>query len=208
VNPLRFVKLVATLSLLGTITLPGRAGESTVFLKPPGLRLIKDPSTIIPALYHYPNQTLILPDYRGSFGRQREGWAMEVIKTRRFFSHQSARLFFRTSDLARSTVFKASGPSRKMRLWPLGTLMILEIYEGNASLEQDAKPIKIAAMAKMEDSGNSSLVSFYPIDWSYATFTPGGEPSLVPDKVKECHRCHTIAFHLTGDLIFTQFPRE
>lgn len=197
---------MVVLSLLGVLILTVKAEETTVFLKPPGLRLIKDPSTTIPALYQYPNQTLALPDYRDLSGKPRDGWDMEVIKTHRFFSNQSARLYFRISDLARSKVHRRPDVGWDMRIWPLGTFIIMEVYEGNASLEQDAKPIKVAAMAKMEGLGTPSSASLYPVDWSYAKFTPEGTPFLPPDEVQECHQCHSTAFHVTGDLIFTQFP--
>jgi Trk K+ transport system NAD-binding subunit len=52
----------------------------------------------------------------------------------------------------------------------------------------------------------SLLKAFYPINWTYARFKPDGNLSITPDKVCDCHQCHSIAFHLTGDLIFTQFP--
>lgn len=205
-NLFPFIRVLVVLSLLGVLILTVKAEETTVFLKPPGLRLIKDPSTTIPALYQYPNQTLALPDYRDLSGKPRDGWDMEVIKTHRFFSNQSARLYFRISDLARSKVHRRPDVGWDMRIWPLGTFIIMEVYEGNASLEQDAKPIKVAAMAKMEGLGTPSSASLYPVDWSYAKFTPEGTPFLPPDEVQECHQCHSTAFHVTGDLIFTQFP--
>ncbi len=126
-NLFPFIRLLVVLSLLGVLIQTGRAEERSVFLKPPGLRLIKDPSITIPALYQYPNQTLALPDYRDSSGKQRDGWAMEVIKTHRFFSDQSARLFFRLSDLTRSKVFKRFDMDWNMRIWPMGTFMIFEV---------------------------------------------------------------------------------
>lgn len=84
--------------------------------------------------------------------------------------------------------------------------MILEAYEGNGSMMGSTKPVEITVMAKKESHGSHSSPFFYLMDWSYARFTPEGDPSLQPDKVQECHSCHSIAFHLTGDLIFTPFP--
>lgn len=197
---------MASLTLLGTVTLPGIAEEASLLLEPPGLRFSKDPSTVIPAHYEYPNKTPDLPFYRDPSGRLKEGWVMKVIKTRRFFSNRSARVYFRTSDLARSTVFNPSGPLEEMRIWPSGTLMILETYEGNDAMMGNAKPVETAVMSKMESHGSQSPPFFFLMDWSYAKYTPGGDPSLMPDEVQECHRCHSIAFYLTGDLIFTPFP--
>jgi len=33
---------------------------------------------------------------------------------------------------------------------------------------------------------------------------PSGSAFITPAKVRDCNQCHSIAFHLTGDLIFTQ----
>ena len=197
---------LTVLFLLCLHAFPVRAEEKTVLLKSPGLRLLKDPSTTVPGFYKYPNQTLALPDYRYSSGKPKDGWDMKVIKTHRFFSDQSARLFFRLSDLARTKVFKRLDMDWNMRIWPVGTFIIFEVYDGDGSLKQDAKPIKITVMAKMESLGRHSSSTFYPVDWSYAKFTPQGDLSLSPDEAQKCHQCHNIAFHSMGDLIFTQFP--
>jgi len=53
---------------------------------------------------------------------------------------------------------------------------------------------------------NSFFKAFYPVNWTYARFKRDGNSSITSAKVLECHQCHSIAFHLTGDLIFTQFP--
>ncbi len=203
-----FLKAIVALSLTGILALPGEGGESAVFLRPPGFRLVEDPSIVIPTVHQYLNQNLELPNYRDSAGKPEKGWTVEVIGTRRFSSSQSARLYFRMADLVRSTVFEKRDVPWDMRIWPSGTILILEAYDGDGSVVPTAKPVEIVAMSKMgtTEAGSSSV--FYPVDWSYARFTPQGEPSLLPDDVQECHRCHSIAFHLTGDLIFTQFAPE
>ncbi len=200
--------VVSIFSLTAMIAPPGRAEESKPLLKPPGLRLENEPSTVIPAFHEYPNEELRLPRYREPSGELSEGWTVKVIKTRRFSGNQSARLYFRISDLALSRAFKDSDGSRQLRIWPPGTLMILEIYNGNDSVARDSKPEEIAVIAKMDRGEGHSPSTFYPSDWSYGKFTPEGDPSLLPGQLQECHGCHSIAFHLTGDLIFTQFPRQ
>jgi hypothetical protein len=204
-----FKKLMACLAMwgiLGMITLPGIAQEPTVFLDPPGLRPVKDPSTIIPADYLYINRPSALPDYRDPFGKLSHGWVEEVIKTRRFFSNRSARVYIRSRDLVESSTFNPSGPLGEMRVWPLGTAAVIEIYEGDGAMTKNAIPGEIAVMVKTDNQATDSSSFFYPMEWSYARFTQDGVPSLAPDEARECHRCHSIAFHLTGDLIFTRFP--
>jgi hypothetical protein len=73
-------------------------------------------------------------------------------------------------------------------------------------LKQKEKLIEIAAMVKVEAHWESFSKAFYPVSWTYARFNPDGNPSITSAKVRECHQCHSIAFHLTGDLIFTQLP--
>ncbi len=187
------------------IAVPGGAEDATGILKPPGLRLVKDPTTVIPTVHQYPNQNLRLPSYQNPSGRLKEGWAVKVIRTRRFSGNRSARLYFRISDLAGSTAFKMPDSSSEMRIWPLGTMMVLEVYDGDDSIVENGKPIGIEVLAKMDRSESPSSAIFFPVDWSYGRFTAEGESALLPGEVQKCHRCHSIAFHLTGDLIFTQF---
>jgi len=83
--------------------------------------------------------------------------------------------------------------------------VIIENYKGLAVQREKEQLIEIAAMSKINIAGSSFLNAFYPVNWIYTRFDPAGNPSLTPEKVRECHQCHSIAFHLTGDLIFTQF---
>lgn len=92
------------------------------------------------------------------------------------------------------------------RFWPVGTTLIIETYKGNAFAKEKAKLIEIAAMSKINANENSVSKGLYPINWTYAKFMPDGNPSITSAKVHECHQCHSIAFHLTGDLVFTVFP--
>ena len=64
--------------------------EAEILLAPPGLRLIKDPSLVIPADFHYTNRPIKLPAYRDTSGNPASGWSAKLIDTRRFASDQSA----------------------------------------------------------------------------------------------------------------------
>ena len=180
--------------------------EPEVLLSPPGLRLIKDPSLVIPAEYQYSNQLVILPVYRDISGNPADGWSSKFVDTRRFASDQSARIFFRYSDLRKSVSKPNEGGQGAFRFWPVGTTLVIEIYKGNANQKEKAKLIEIAAMSKLNAAANSFLKAFYPVNWTYTRFDPDGNPSVTAAKVRECHQCHSIAFHLTGDLIYTEFP--
>jgi hypothetical protein len=197
---------VCVLLLLLIRVISGNSADGDTFLKPPGLRLINDPSTVIPASDHYVNQKLQLPRYRDASGNPLDGWAREFVKTRRFSSDQSAWVYYRILDLKRAEVIKPSGILKPMRIWPSGTTIVLEGYKGKASPNIEKNLIEIEVMKKVDLSDSSAKASFYPVNWSYARFTPDGTWSLSSAKLNECHQCHSIAFRLTGDLIFTQFP--
>ena len=177
-----------------------------IFLSPPGLRLIKDPSLVIPADFNYSNRLLPLPAYRNPSGKPADGWSAKFIGTRRFASDRSAWIFFRDSDLLGSVSRRIEGKPDAFRFWPVGTTMIIEIYKGSALQKENAKLIEIAAMSKLEAERTSYLKAFYPVNWTYTKFNSDGNSATTAEKVRDCHQCHSIAFHLTGDLIFTQFP--
>jgi hypothetical protein len=200
-----FSKVPLLLGILAVIL--GNSIVREALLKPPGLRPTKDPSIVIPTDQHYPNQPPNLPKYRNAFGRPAQGWASETVETRRFSSDQSALIYYRVSDLEQSHAMKTSNMSKTLRIWPVGTIIILESYKGNVNLPNRAKLIAIDAMKKMNDPKGPSN-AFFPVNWSYARFSPEGKPSITSQKVKECHQCHSIAFHITGDLVFTLFPWE
>jgi hypothetical protein len=180
--------------------------EAEILLTPPGLRLIKDPSLVIPADFHYANWPIKLPAYRDTSGNPSSGWSAKFVDTRRFASNQSAWIFFRNSDLKRSIYRRKQEDRGAFRFWPVGTTIIIEIYRGDSSSEKNDKLIEIAAMSKIKAGRNSFSKAFYPVSWTYARFNLNGNPTITSAKVRECHQCHSIAFHLTGDLIFTQFP--
>ena len=177
-----------------------------IFLSPPGLRLIRDPSLVIPADFNYANRLPALPAYRDSSGDPASGWSVKFVDTRRFASDQSAWIFFRNSDLRRSIFKRREWHRGAFRFWPVGTAIIIESYKGNASRKENDKLIEIAAMSKIKADRNPFFKAFHPASWTYARFNPDGNLSITSAKVHECHQCHSIAFHLTGDLIFSHFP--
>jgi hypothetical protein len=191
---------------LASIAVSIHSLAAEILLSPPGLRLIKDPSIVIPADFNYPNRSLLLPAYRNPSGKPADGWSAKFVETRRFASDRSAWVFFRDSDLLRSVPRRIEGKQDAFRFWPVGTTMIIEIYKGNAPQKENDKLIEIAAMSKVKAERRSSFKAFFPANWAYARFNSDGKPATTAAKVHECHLCHRIGFHLTGDLIFTRFP--
>lgn len=205
-NGIRKIFIPGAFFFLGLIAVSIHSKEAEILLSPPGLRLIKDPSLVIPADSRYPNRLIKLPVYHDTSKNPLNGWEAKFVNTRRFASDQSAWIYFRSSDLQRSIALPADGDHGALRFWPVGTIVVIEIYEGDAVLKENNKLIEIAAMLKTNPDRNSYSREFYPADWIYARFTPDGTYSITSEKVGECHQCHSIAFHLTGDLIFTEFP--
>jgi hypothetical protein len=205
-NCIRKLILPGAFFFLASIAVALHSRAAEILLSPPGLRLIKDPSLVIPAEFNYSNRLMVLPAYRSSSGMPAGGWSNKFVETRRFASDHSAWVFFRNSDLRRSVSRQMEGKRDPFRFWPVGTTMIIEIYKGNAFQKDDDKLIEIAAMSKVKTERRSSYKAFFPANWTYARFNSDGNPATTAAKVRECHQCHSIAFHLTGDLIFTQFP--
>jgi len=182
------------------------SSETEVRLSPPGLRPIAKPTLVIPADFSYPNRPILLPDYCDASGIPAADWSSKYIDTRRFASDQSAWVYFRKSDLKQLVVLETAGFGSALRIWPTGATLIIEIFKGHASIRKNANPIEIAVMSKSEAGRKSAGKRYYATSWSYARFKPAGSPFITSAKVRECHQCHSIAFHLTGDLIFTQLP--
>lgn len=176
-----------------------------ILLTPPGLRYVKDPSLVIPAGYHYRNQLVKLPAYRDAAGKPADGWANKFVDTRRFVSNQSAWIYFRKSDLKHSVETPNDAEKGAFRIWPVGTTLVIESYQGTAITRIKDKLTEIDVMVKINEGGDSSTQAFYPANWVYSRFTPDGSPAITSAKVRECHQCHSIAFMLTGDLVFTLF---
>jgi len=205
-NRLRKLFIAGAFFFLALLTVSVYSMEAQILLAPPGLRPVKDPSLVIPASYHYPNQPITLPAYRDASGNPAGGWSGKFVDTRRFASDQSAWIYVRDSDLQRSAATGKEGSAGALRFWPVGTAFVIESYQGSSFPKTNDKLIDIAVMSKIKGDKNSSDHAYYPVNWSYARFKPDGSPSITTAKVRECHQCHSIAFHLTGDLIFTHFP--
>ena len=197
-----FVLLFAFLLLFSASC---RLKDSPVYLTPPGLRSVKDPAIVIPAVDQYANHPPKMPVYRDASGNLADGWTMTYVNTRRFSSDKSAWIYCRISDLALSKTMISSKGSLSFRIWPVNTTMVLESYQGDATPRKKARLFEIVVMKKINDTQRDLATSFYPAKWSYARFTPQRELSITPEKVAECHQCHSIAFQLTGDLVFSQF---
>ena len=190
---------------LALLTISVYSMEAQILLAPPGLRPVKDPSLVIPADYRYPNELIKLPAYRDASGNPADGWSGRFVDTRRFVSNQSAWIYLRDSDLQQSVSMKRDAAGRSFRFWPVGTTMVIESYRGDAFHKKREALIDIDVISKVKGDDESSAQAFYPVNWTYARFNPDGRASITSAKVQECHQCHSIAFHLTGDLIFTQF---
>ena len=207
---INFLKFGIYLGLILTGILLAAVGsysnDTDWLLKPPGLRPLKAPATVVPATHQYLNRKLELPSYRSATGTPLKGWSRKFIKTRRFSSDQSAWIFYRQSDLAQTKVVKNTGMPASLRMWPVGATIILEGYKGDAPRPGHAKLVEIELMTKRAPASGSASDPFFAVDWNYARFTSDGTWSLSPRKLIECHQCHSIAFQLTGDLVFTQFP--
>jgi Cytochrome P460 len=188
------------------LSIPIHLMAAETLLTPPGLRPVKDPALVIPAGYQYPNQPIDLPVYRDRSGNPASGWSRKFIHTRRFSSDQSAWIFFRNSDLNRSVVAGKNKIRHRFRFWPVGTAIVIESHKGDATRNENEQLVEIAVMSKVDTDNHTSGQVFYPVNWAYARFSPDGKPSFTSAKVHQCHQCHGIAFHLTGDLVFTPFP--
>lgn len=205
-NRIRKLSIPGAFFFWALLTFSVYSMEAQVLLTPPGLRPVKDPVLVIPAGYRYPNQPITLPAYRDVSGKPAGGWSDKFVDTRRFASDQSAWIYFRNSDLQQSVSVEREGANRSLHFWPVGTTMVIESYKGNAFHKKNDALMEIAVMSKIMEDSDSSAQAFYPVNWTYARFNPDRSPSINSVKVRECHQCHSIAFHLTGDLIFTQFP--
>jgi hypothetical protein len=190
--------------VLAVLSIP--YGAEDIFLSPPGLRPLKDPALVIPADYRYPNASIRLPAYRDAGGNPTDGWSGKYVSTRRFVSNQSAWIYYRNSDLHQSAVNGNSTDKDVFRFWPVGAIIVIESYKGNAFQATKDQLVEIDVMVKVTGGKEASRQAFHPVNWTYARFKPDGSFSATPARIRECHQCHSIAFHLTGDLIFTNFP--
>jgi len=150
IDAYRLLKVSCAAALfLGVLTvILGNSNVQEVLLRPPGLRPVKDPSIVIPFDQLYPNQPPNLPKYSDAAGQPVKGWARKYVGTRRFFSDQSALIYYRVSDLAQSKIIQASKAEKALHIWPIGTVIILESYKGDVNSAKSAKFLEIDAMEK------------------------------------------------------------
>lgn len=205
-NCTRMVILAGAFLFLALSAISLHSTEAEVRLSPPGMRPIKEPTLFIPADYSYPNRPIPLPHYLADSGEPAAGWSAKYVATRRFASDQSAWIYYRSADLRNSALRENGGFGSALRIWPVGTTLVIEIYKGDARLRENQKPVEIAVMSKIDIRNNSFNKRFYSANWNYERFQPHGASFITPAKVHECHQCHSIAFHLTGDLVFTLLP--
>jgi hypothetical protein len=139
-----------------------RLKDSPVYLSPPGLRYVKDPSVVIPAVDQYVNHP----------------WTMRYVNTRRFSSDKSAWVYCRISDLDLSHTMLSSRGSFSFRIWPVDTTLVLESYEGDAAPRKKAKLFEIVVMKKINHSQRYRAALFYPAN--------AGKSCGVPSMPQHC----------------------
>ncbi len=73
----------------------------------------------------------------------------------------------------------------------------------------EATPLFVDCLRKFEPNASHFPVdSLFAGDWSYQRFSAQGKVLPMPAGVSACHQCHSAAFHLTGDLVFTVFSDD
>jgi len=209
-SSLHLVLLLVFVSCLTQCNLSAREGRQADDLLPaPGFRLLTLPDQIVNWHYYYVNRSFSLPSYRTPEGAPLPGWGLQVVATRRFFTDQSARIYYRIKDLRQSKVFSLDQTAVAPfgRIWPLNTIIVLETYAGQGALESTASPSSVDCIRKYKPSAHDFPVdALYASEWCYQRFDVNGKVLDLPRGGSGCHQCHTAALHLTGDLVFTVFP--
>lgn len=181
-----------------------RPGEE--LLPAVGFRLLGSPQEIVPWQYYYLNRVFSLPSYRTQQGTPLPEWRFRVIATRRFFTNQSARIYYKIKDVRHSHLFPGTNPGvlAKMRIWPVGTTLVLETFSGREAFMSGATPLFVDCIRKFQpDAGHFPVDTLFAGDWCYQRFSADGKPRLMPAGASACHQCHGTALGLTGDLVFT-----
>ena len=183
-------------------------GSTPELLWASGFRLLDSPNTVIPWKHRYRNRTFPLPVYRTPEGVPLPGWRYHVIVTRRFFTDQSSRIYYRIEDLQQSRRFKSLTPASGlyMRIWPLGAMIVQETYSGRGAYSPGETPLAIDCMRKFASTAaNFPVNTLFAGEWSYQQFSADGRAVSMPGGATACHQCHITAIHLTGDVVFTLF---
>ena len=171
-----------------------------------GFRLLGSPQEIVPWQYYYLNRVFSAPSYRTPQGTPLPGWRLRIIATRRFFTDQSARVYYRIEDVQQSHLFSSTyqGGPAIMRIWPLGATLVLETFSGRGAFMLDATPVFVDCIRKFQpNAGHFPVDTLFAGDWCYQRLSADGKPYPVPAGASACHQCHGTALRLTGDLVFT-----
>ena len=180
-------------------------------LRAPGFRLVDSPQEIVPWRYSYVNLVFFAPSYRTPQGTPLPGWRFRIIATRRFFTNQSARIYYRIEDVRQSHLFPATnqGGPAKMRIWPVGATLVLETFSGRGAFISDATPVFVDCIRKFQpDASHFPADTLFAGDWCYQRFSADGKTRPMPAGASACHQCHGTALRLTGDLVFTVFSED
>ena len=180
-------------------------------LRAPGFRLVDSPQEIVPWRYSYVNRVFSVPSYRTPQGTPLPGWGFRVIATRRFFTDQSARIYYRIEDLQQSHLFPSTnqGAAALMRIWPVETTLVLETFSGRGAFMSNATPVFVDCIRKFQpDSSHFPVNTLFAGDWCYQRFSGDGKALPMPAGASACHQCHGTALRLTGDLVFTVFSED
>jgi hypothetical protein len=176
-----------------------------------GFRLVDSPQEIVPWRYSYVNQIFSVPAYRTPQGTPLPGWGFRVIATRRFFTNQSARIYYRIEDVRQSHLFPSTnqGGPAKMRIWPVGATLVLETFSGREAFMSNATPVFVDCIRKFRpDASHFPVDTLFAGDWCYQRFSPTGKMRPMPNGASACHQCHGTALRLTGDLVFTVLSED
>jgi hypothetical protein len=176
-----------------------------------GFRLLDFPQEIVPWRYYYVNRVFSAPSYRTPEGTPLPGWRFRVIATRRFFTDQSARIYYRIEDVRQSHLFSSTyqGGEPIMRIWPVGATLVLETFSGRGAFISDATPVFVDCIRKFQpNASHFPLDILFAGDWCYQRFSADGKARPIPAGASACHQCHGTALRLTGDLVFTVIAKD
>lgn|GEM_PF-5611429 len=91
----------------------------------------------------------------------------------------------------------------------MGSILVLETFSGKTALVENAKPTAIDCIRKFKpDRASFPVSTLFAGDWSYQRFSVEGNVRPMPDGASACHQCHSTAFSVTGDLVFTVFSDD
>jgi hypothetical protein len=93
-----------------------------------------------------------------------------------------------------------------MRIWPVGSILVLETFSGKAASVDRVTPTAIDCIRKFKaEFADFPANTLFPGVWCYQRFSADGKVGTMPAEAVSCHGCHSTAFSLTGDRVFTIF---